>query len=167
MGKTHSRQTDPEKDRYWRALVQGHEGSGQSVRAYCRQAGVKESAFYWWRRELAGRSETREATRSRLASGRKSARTSAGQGRGRAGELKGGRPPRGQKPDTKTPPLGGGSPGNEASPFVPVHLLAGNSAANAAAVEIHLGDGRMVRVGPGVDRQTLVEVLGALEARPC
>jgi hypothetical protein len=37
----------------------------------------------------------------------------------------------------------------------------------AAGVEIHLGDGRMVRVGPGVDRQTLVEVLRALEVRLC
>jgi hypothetical protein len=50
---------------------------------------------------------------------------------------------------------------------VPIHLLAGNSAVNAAAVEIHLGDGRMVRVGAGIDRQTLVEVLGALGVRSC
>ena len=81
--------------------------------------------------------------------------------------MKLGRQPRGQKPDAKTPPLGGRSPGNDASSFVPIHLLADSSAVSAAAVEIHLGDGRMVRVGPGVDRQTLVEVLAALEARPC
>jgi len=64
-------------------------------------------------------------------------------------------------------PLGGKSSGNDASPFVPIHLLAGDGAASAAAVEIHLGDGRMVRVGAGVDRQTLVDVLCALEVRPC
>jgi len=55
MSKTRLRQSDPEKERYWRRLVQGQGRSGQSVREYCRQAGVKESAFYWWRRELARR----------------------------------------------------------------------------------------------------------------
>ncbi len=129
MSKTRLRRSDPEKERYWRGLVQGQGGSGQSVREYCRQAGVKESAFYWWRRELARR--------------RKPAR---------------------DKPAT---PRGGRSPGDDASLFVPIHLLAGNSTENAAAVEIYLGDGRMVRVTPGIDRQTLVEVLRALEARPC
>jgi hypothetical protein len=39
--------------------------------------------------------------------------------------------------------------------------------ANHAAVEIYLGDGRMVRVASGVDRKTLVEVFAALEARSC
>jgi hypothetical protein len=45
--------------------------------------------------------------------------------------------------------------------------MADNSAAKAAVIEIHLGDGRMVRVGPGIDRQTLVEVLRAMEDRSC
>ena len=70
------------------------------------------------------------------------------------------------KPATAPPP-GGRSPGGNTSPFVPIHLLAGNGVEHAAAVEIYLGDGRMVRVGPGVDRQTLVEVLRALEGRSC
>jgi hypothetical protein len=50
---------------------------------------------------------------------------------------------------------------------VPIQLLASNGVVHAAAVEIYLGDGRMVRVGPGVDRQMLVDVLSALEARSC
>jgi hypothetical protein len=64
-------------------------------------------------------------------------------------------------------PAGGGSPRKGASPFVPIHLLGDSSATIAATVEIHLGDGRIVRVTPGVDRQTLREVLAALEVRPC
>lgn len=166
MSKTRLRRTDPEKERYWRAVVQGQGGSGQSVREYCRQAGVKESAFYWWRKELARRSETRKAARSRLARGRKATRSSAAAGSERSGESNRRRKPRRGKPVTATLP-GGRSPGNNASPFVPIHLLAGNSAVHAAVVEIHLGDGRMVRVGPGIDRQTLVEVLSALEVRSC
>jgi len=40
----------------WQEIVRQQEQSGQSVRVYCRQAGIEESAFYWWRRELARRS---------------------------------------------------------------------------------------------------------------
>jgi hypothetical protein len=50
---------------------------------------------------------------------------------------------------------------------MPIHLLAGTGVEHAAVVEIYLGDGRMVRVGCGIDRQTLREVLAALEVRPC
>jgi hypothetical protein len=50
---------------------------------------------------------------------------------------------------------------------VPIHLLTGNGTTSAAAVEIYLGDGRMVRVGPGIDQRMLVEVLSALEVRSC
>jgi len=49
MSKTRLRRSDPERERYWRKVVRGQERSGQSVREYCRGAGVKESAFYWWR----------------------------------------------------------------------------------------------------------------------
>lgn len=70
MRKTRSRRSGPERERYWREVVRGQVESGQSVRAYCRDAGVKESAFYWWRRELARRSGARQAGGSRLAGGR-------------------------------------------------------------------------------------------------
>lgn len=39
----------------WRRIVRGQAGSGLSVRAYCAQQGVKESAYYWWRAQLARR----------------------------------------------------------------------------------------------------------------
>lgn len=164
MSKTSLRRSDPEKERYWRELVRGQQRSGQSVREYCRGAGVKESAFYWWRRELAGRSEARKAARLRRPAERKLSPSSAG--RGQAGELTPRRRARRGKPTTATT-LGGGSPGNEASPFLPIHLLGGNSPADAAGVEIHLGDGRMICVRPGFDRQTLREVLATLEGRSC
>lgn len=70
MSKTRLRRSDPEKERFWREMVQGQQQSGQSVREYCRCAGVKESAFYWWRRELARRSETRKVARSGPVRGR-------------------------------------------------------------------------------------------------
>ena len=46
---------DQKKEAFWRKVVAGQAGSGLSVRAYCFRHGVKESAFYWWRAELARR----------------------------------------------------------------------------------------------------------------
>jgi hypothetical protein len=161
MSKTRVRQSDPDRERYWRGVVQGQERSGQSVREYCRSAGVKESAFYWWRRELVRRSQARKIAGPRRPGGRKPARSSAG--RGQSGELKSGRRPRREKPGTETA-LAGGPPGGNASLFVPIEVLAGGA---PAGVEIHLGDGRMICVRPGFDPQTLCEVLAALEGRTC
>ncbi len=166
MSKMRLRRSDPEKERYWRELVGGQQLSGQSVREYCRDAGVKESAFYWWRRELARRSETRKVAGARRPAQRKRARSSAVPGGRRAGESNRRRQPGRGKPATETP-VSSRASGGDASQFVPIHLLADSSAAIAATVEIHLGDGRMVRVTPGVDRQTLREVIAALEVRPC
>jgi hypothetical protein len=46
---------DSKKESFWRAMVLGHSGSGLSVRAWCRRRGLREPAFYWWRRQLVGR----------------------------------------------------------------------------------------------------------------
>jgi len=45
-------------------MVEGQRSSDFSVRAWCSQNDVRESAFYWWRRELARRDA--EASGSRL-----------------------------------------------------------------------------------------------------
>jgi len=52
----------------------------------------------------------------------------------------------------------------QTSPFLPIHVLTDST---AAGVEIHLGGGRMICVRPGFDRETLLEVLAALEGRSC
>lgn len=36
----------------WRQQVGQQESSGQSIRAFCRERGLKEHAFYGWRRRL-------------------------------------------------------------------------------------------------------------------
>jgi hypothetical protein len=51
------------------------------------------------------------------------------------------------------------------SPFVPVRLVA--NATPAAAVEVVLRGGRVVRVAAGFAAQTLREVVAALEDLPC
>lgn len=43
---------DIEKEGFWRGMLGEVEGSGLSVRAFCRERGLKEAQFYAWRREL-------------------------------------------------------------------------------------------------------------------
>ena len=45
----------PERERFWREAVAGHEKSGLSVRAFCVERELSEPSFYAWRRELAQR----------------------------------------------------------------------------------------------------------------
>jgi transposase-like protein len=40
------------KESQWREIVERQAASGLSVRAFCRQAGVREPSFYFWRRRL-------------------------------------------------------------------------------------------------------------------
>lgn len=46
---------DPQRRSYWQDVVRRWREGGQSVRAFCRAEGLRESAFYFWRRELACR----------------------------------------------------------------------------------------------------------------
>ena len=47
----------------WRGLVGRQSRSGQSVRAFCREHGLGESAFYFWRRQLASEKRTPDTLR--------------------------------------------------------------------------------------------------------
>ncbi len=53
---------DLDKESAWRRRLNQHAGSGQSVRAWCGEHGVTETAFYWWRRELARRDTERKSS---------------------------------------------------------------------------------------------------------
>jgi hypothetical protein len=41
-----------ERREEWRQRVGQQESSGQSIRAFCRERGLKEHAFYGWRQRL-------------------------------------------------------------------------------------------------------------------
>jgi transposase len=46
---------DLKKEAFWRRMLQGQVRSGLSVRAWCDRHRLRESAFYWWRTQLARR----------------------------------------------------------------------------------------------------------------
>lgn len=60
---------DGKKEAFWRGLIEGRNGSGLSVRAWCRRHRVRETSFYWWRRALARRDAETQAPESKRAPG--------------------------------------------------------------------------------------------------
>jgi hypothetical protein len=53
MAKRRAR--DSKKEVRWRKIVGAQRRSGQTVRQYCREKDLAESAFWFWKRELARR----------------------------------------------------------------------------------------------------------------
>ena len=135
--KKRIRRCDPARRQQWQTAIQRWQSSGQSVRAFCRQEGLKESAFFFWRRELAlhNRADTASPVSPPCASKRKT-----------------------------LPPA---EPTGPTARFLPVQVVAGHDPQRAGDIEIVLGSGRAVRVPPQFDRQTLADVLAVLEGRSC
>jgi hypothetical protein len=46
---------DAGRETFWRRTLAGHEKSGLTVREFCRQERLRESAFYFWRRTIRDR----------------------------------------------------------------------------------------------------------------
>jgi transposase-like protein len=40
------------KPEYWRKLIAEQEGGGQKVGPFCRERGITEPSFYYWRKRL-------------------------------------------------------------------------------------------------------------------
>jgi hypothetical protein len=47
-----AKQRDPARERFWRDVKADWQSSGLSIRAYCLQHRLAETAFHYWRREL-------------------------------------------------------------------------------------------------------------------
>ena len=50
MAKSKSR--DRQREARWRRVIRDHGRSGLGVREFCRRGKLRETAFYFWRREL-------------------------------------------------------------------------------------------------------------------
>lgn len=135
------RRGDPQRQSYWEDVLRRWREGGQSGRDFCRAEGLRESAFYFWRRKLARGDERIETVERSRRQTRPRTRASQQTKRSRR---------RGPQPS-----------------FLPVRLVKPGLAEAARGVEIVLAEGRTVRVPAGFDRQTLADVLAVLEARPC
>jgi hypothetical protein len=145
--KKRIRRSDPKRRQHWEEVLRRWREGGQAVRAFCRAEGVRESAFYFWRRELARR-DFRTAGHNSQAARDDLARE----------EIVASAP----RPALRKPAQPGGSPS-----FLPVRVVGPDVSQAVCGVEIVLTHGRIVRVGAGFDRQTLANVLAVLEVRPC
>ena len=56
------RNRDRRREAQWRRIIREHQRSGLSIRAFCRKARLRETAFYFWRRELQRR-QVEDSTR--------------------------------------------------------------------------------------------------------
>jgi hypothetical protein len=151
---------DKGKEAWWRRTVRRQGRSGLSVRAFCQKQGVREAAFYFWRRELVRREAAEGAAKLALA----------------------------ERPGAAFVPvrLAGIPAASAAGEAVGRAVRAGEAAAavwrhgpasvpDAGRIEIILSGGGRVHVAPPVDRQALADVLAVLsevgpggeEARPC
>ena len=155
MAKGNTR--DPARERMWRQAVRDQARSGLTVRAFCRQSKLAESAFYFWRRELQRRREQRRA---------RPGSPSPQQGRRRAGTSRRSVGAAEQIPKPAVAPT-----------FVPVHLAQADATASApvgmltppaepftSRIQITLPDGVRIHLAPPVDCQALADVLATLAA---
>ena len=132
------RRGDPRRQNYWEEVVRRWKEGGRSVREFCHAEGMRESAFYFWRRKL------KSGSRPSATVGQSSRPASR----------------RLPEPRRGTPsflPVRVTGPVNDCPDLVE----------KACGVEIVLRQGRLVRVRAGFDRQTLTDVLDVLEVRSC
>lgn len=124
-----------EKEAFWKLAVDEWRSAGTTIREFCRSNGLKESAFYFWRRELAKRA-------------------------GAPVIESGIRKPR--KPRAKPQAEPAQSP---TAMFLPLTLRPSGSApsegAESGSIEIVVG-GHRLRVSPGFDEETLSRLLRML-----
>ena len=140
--KKRTGQRDPQRQVYWEQVMRRWQEGGRSVTDFCRAEGVRESAFYFWRRELARRNQ--QAVKGPRPKARQAASAS-----------------RSPRPSQRSRPV------SPPPSFLPVRVVKDGVAEAPHTIDIVLGQGRMVRVQSGFDRQTLVDVLAVLECRPC
>jgi transposase-like protein len=57
------KQRERRRETRWRRIIGEHERSGLGVRAFCRAENLRESAFYFWRREIQSRQAEQEQRR--------------------------------------------------------------------------------------------------------
>ncbi len=132
-----------ERTVFWRELIGRQAESGVTVDEFCRRQQVSVSSFYDWRRRLAGAAQRRGAAEP----------TGTTQPKRSAEQASLGKPARSARPATPR--------------FLPVRVAAvalkNGSPSPQPAVELERADGIRIRVFDGAQRQTISDVLAALD----
>lgn len=139
---------------FWEAAIRLWKESGLSVRAFCRNEGLTEHAFYSWRRELLPKTPPSGENQTSLAT--KEDAVIADQP---------------QRPKRKRTAGTAGSDASSAE-FMPVrvvaeHMASADAAAGTSPIEIVHQSGWRVRIPDGFAPAILDAVLTVLERRSC
>lgn len=133
-----------EKEAFWKLAVDEWKTAGTTIREFCRSNGLKESAFYFWRRELAKRAGLPALSPTEgpvtEAEGRRTTRARKNSDTSRASE----------SPTAMFLPL-----------TLRAHETAAAEGAESGSIEIVVG-GHRLRVSPGFDEETLSRLLRML-----
>lgn len=151
-----NRQRDPAKEQHWRQLLQRWQTSGQSVHAFCRTHGLSRPLFYAWRGILAERDAAAAAPRINVPTPAAASPVFREIAR------------RDQEPLSRTQSSAAAPPSSTTAvvpAFLPVTF--DTSVSSAAALEVMVAGGRILRVRAGFDADVLRRLLAVLEAPPC
>jgi transposase-like protein len=173
---------------FWDAAVRLWAESGLGVRAFCRQEGLAEHSFYWWRRKLSAQNgDAKVACVTNRAKSSSVANHAAASPAVNASASPANSAALSSVANASATSLAANAAKSSRNPqagsaFVPVHVFDdGNADANpagtpfakasrvigkrSAAIEIRLKTGWRVRVPAGFDPPTLDRVLAILEQR--
>ena len=133
------RRRDRAKEQHWRRVVRDWRRSRLSIREFCDWQELSEGSFYAWRRELTKRDKEAAGVAMQAESKRRPAKKNGAA--------------------SVSPPM-----------FLPVRVVAEPPTRDTSAkprIEVRLPSGVRLRVPAGYDRQSLADLLTALETRPC
>ena len=60
-----SRTRDPEKEAFWRRMIERQRASGLTIRGFCAAEGLSEPSFHGWKRTIAARDQEFSSGRER------------------------------------------------------------------------------------------------------
>jgi hypothetical protein len=134
-----AQERDVARERFWRRAIRRQQRGRESIRAFCQREGLAETAFHFWRRELARRDQESTARQPRPAA-------------------------TGKRRDQRSPAKKRGNERGAAGPLVPLTIIRGETA-TAAPLEFVFPSGVTLRVGLDAPWELVARALIACGAR--
>ena len=151
-----AQQRDLQKERFWRRALKRQARGQETIRAFCEREGLAETAFHFWRRELARRDGQVGAARATRAWDTSTASGSPSASRPKSAS-------RTRRPARRGASRADQSAGKSLAPgvqFAPLTILSPR-AATTAPVELLLPSGVTLRIGMDAPWEWVAGVLHA------